>query len=110
MAAKPPLGAILKSMVKDPLTWAGILLPIIVAYLIVGSMPRNYPSIGQVYLYCFILVMFSIYSRFDTNSTKLRVKIKIDEVDKMMRDLTNLIKKTKDPVKFKKEQEKGEFQ
>lgn len=108
--AKPPINQILKMMFTDPVTIAGIVLPFVVTYLIVGSMPRNYPSINQIYIYGLILVIFSVYAQFRISSMRIRVRTRTDELEKMVRELNNLVRKTKDPVTFKREQEKGEFQ
>jgi len=123
---KPIRKEILKRMVKDPITLILLIVPVIVFYLIITSMPRNYPSTNYLYIYAAILIVLTLVSRYNLIKTKSSIAIKSKEVDRklgevnqIMREVTTLLKKTTPPVDpaavkaaniARKEKERGDFQ
>lgn len=112
MTATPSKKQILMGMMKDWMTLVSIILPILIFYLIIGGMPRNYPGIASLYLYALILIVFTIYARYKLVSTIIRLNAKSKEVDKILLEINTLIKKTNPVVAkaAKRERDRGEFQ
>jgi hypothetical protein len=107
---KPSFTQIMRIMVKDPMMWASILLTAFLCVTIINNIPPSNKDLSSLYYIILILIGFTLYSRFELANKTARIAIKYIEVEKTMRELKNLIKKTKNPVAYKKEQEKGEFQ
>jgi hypothetical protein len=78
-------------MVKDPLTLIGIVLPIIIFYLLIIGMPKNYPGITNYYAYAAVLVIYTIISRYFSIREKINILIKKKEVDKKMSEVNKLM-------------------
>jgi uncharacterized protein YoxC len=79
-------------------------------------MPRNYPGMASLHFYALILIVFTIYTRYDLAIRKLRMKQKQSDIDKMVKDVNALLKKA-NPVTAKVadlaakcDREYGEFQ
>ena len=107
---------IIKTILLDPLALASIFLPAVIFYLIIGGMPRNYPGLASLYFYAFILIVFTVYTRYDIAIRKLRMKQKSADLEKMVQDVNALLIKA-NPVAAKaaalakkRDREYGEFQ
>jgi hypothetical protein len=96
-------------MLTDPISLAAIGLPVVIFYLIITSMPRNYPNIEMMYFYALILTAFSVYARYDLAIRLTRIEVRAKEVDELLKCVKDLMKKA-DPVKTKRNREYGEFQ
>lgn len=91
MIQKPKRKQIIMGMVKDPLTLIGIVLPIIIFYLLIIGMPKNYPGITNYYAYAAVLVIYTIISRYFSIREKINILIKKKEVDKKMSEVNKLM-------------------
>jgi hypothetical protein len=97
MLIKPTKKQVLKTMVKDPLTIISIFLPVVIFYLLISGMPRNYPGITNYYVYALILTGFAIYARYNVAVKGITLKFKMMEVDQIMNDLNTIMKTTTSP-------------
>jgi hypothetical protein len=92
MSAKLPFLHIIFDILKNPMAMISIVLPAVIFYFVIGSMPRGYQDAGLLVIYCLVLMVLAAYAQFDIAIKRYHILEKNKNINKMINDINNMLR------------------